>query len=316
MRVLVTGAAGLIGRPTVRLLAEGGHEVLATDLRPVPADQRQLAGEHYSIRWLQLDVRRGVRVRAALAELRPDAVVHLAARHFIPWCDRFPAATLRTNVLGTQNVVDAMRELRGARLVFASSAAVYGPCAERLREGHPLDPDDIYGTSKATCERLLELALRRDPDASMVVLRLFNTIGPGDPHAHLVPRLISELGRDGRRVRVGNLGSVRDYVDVEDVTRAIRAAVCSDLPGLTVANVGTGVGRSVGEVVQALGALVGHPLEVVSIPARRRAVDRPFLVADPARARELLGWEPQVAFEAGLARTLLADSAAPLLAAA
>jgi UDP-glucose 4-epimerase len=316
MRVLVTGAAGLIGRPTVRLLAEEGHEVLATDLRPVPVDQRQLGGEHGSIRWLRLDVRRGAPVGAALAELRPDAVVHLAARHFIPWCDRYPAATLRTNVLGTQNVVDAMRELGGARLVFASSAAVYEPSAERLREDHPLDPDDIYGTSKATCERLLELALRRDPDTSVVVLRLFNAIGPGDPHPHLVPRLISELGRGGRRVRVGNLDSVRDYVDVEDVARAIRAAVCVEQPGLTVANVGTGVGRSVGEVVQALGALVGHSLEVVSIPARRRAVDRPFLVADPTRASELLGWEPQVAFEAGLARTLLADGAAPLLAAA
>jgi nucleoside-diphosphate-sugar epimerase len=131
-----------------------------------------------------------------------------------------------------------------------------------------------------------------------------------------VPRLISELGRGGRRVRVGNLTSVRDYVDVEDVARAIRAAVCSERPGLTVANVGTGVGRSVGEVVQALSALVGHPLEVVSIPARQRAVDRPFLVADPTRARELLGWEPQVAFEAGLARTLLAGNVRPLLAAA
>ena len=363
MRVLITGAAGLIGRPTARLLAEEGHEVLATDLRaaptvdrhpaaaierrlgpatdlrpaaavdrhpaaatdrrpgpttdlrpalavdrrPLPVDPRALTGEHPRISWLRLDVRQRARVMAAFAELRPEAVVHLAARHFIPWCDRFPAATLRTNVIGTQNVADAVRELGGARLVFASSAAVYGPSAERLGEDHPLDPDDIYGTSKATCERLLELAVRRDPEASVVVLRLFNTIGPGDPHPHLVPRLISELGRDGRRVRVGNLGSVRDYIDVEDVARAIHAAVCSERSGLTVTNVGSGVGRSVGEVVQALGALVGHPLEVVSISARRRAVDRPFLVADPTRARELLGWEPRVAFEAGLARTLLAE---------
>jgi UDP-glucose 4-epimerase len=323
VRVLITGAAGLIGRPTARLLAEEGHEVLATDLRPAPAtdrrlgpaidrlpqpvDPRALTGEHPRIRWLRLDVRQRARVMAAFAELRPDAVVHLAARHFIPWCDRFPAATLRTNVIGTQNVADAVRELGGTRLVFASSAAVYGPSAERLGEDHPLDPDDIYGTSKATCERLLELAVRRDPEASVVVLRLFNAVGPGDPHPHLVPRLISELGHDGRRVRAGNLSSVRDYIAVEDVARAVRAAVRSERSGLTVANVGTGVGRSVAEVVQALGALVGRPLEVVSIPARRRAVDRPFLVADPTRARELLGWEPRVAFEAGLARTLLAE---------
>ncbi len=113
MRVLITGAAGLIGRPTARLLAEEGHEVLATDLRPVPAtdwrlpvpatdrrpglvtdlrpasasdrrplpvDPRALTGEHPRIRWLRLDVRQGARVKAALAELRPDAVVHLAAR--------------------------------------------------------------------------------------------------------------------------------------------------------------------------------------------------------------------------------------------
>jgi UDP-glucose 4-epimerase len=313
VRVLLTGAAGLIGRPTARLLAEEGHEVLATDLRLVPG---ALAGEPRRLRWVQLDVRQGARVKAMLAEFRPHAVVHLAARHFIPWCERFPAATLRTNVLGTQNVVDAVRELGGARLVFASSAAVYGPSAERLGEAHPLGPDDVYGASKETCEHLLELAVRRDPEASTVVLRLFNTVGPGDPHPHLVPRLISELGRGGRRVRVGNLTSVRDYVDVEDVARAICAAVCSERPGLTVANVGTGVGRSVGEVVQALGVLVGYPLEVVSIPSRQRAVDRPILVADPTRARELLGWEPQVAFEAGLTRTLLAGNVRPLRAAA
>jgi UDP-glucose 4-epimerase len=348
VRVLITGAAGLIGRPTARLLAEEGHEVLATDLRPAPAtdrppapatdrrsgratdlrsapaierhhlplDQHALTVEHPRIRWLRLDVRQGERVKAALGEFRPDAVVHLAARHFIPWCNRFPAATLRTNVIGTQNVADAVRGLGGARLVFASSAAVYSPSAERLGEDHPLGPDDIYGTSKATCERLLELAVRRDPDSSVFVLRLFNTIGPGDPHPHLVPRLISELGRDGQRVRAGNLSSVRDYIAVEDVACAISAAVCSERSGLTVANVGTGVGRSVADVVQELGELVGHPLEVISIPSRRREVDRPFLVADPTRARELLGWEPRVAFEAGLARTLLADNVTPLLAAA
>src|SRR5580704_13444594 len=101
MRVLLTGAAGLIGRPTARLLAAEGHEVLATDLRPAPASD------------LQLDVRQGARVKAGLAEFQPDAVVHLAARHFIPWCNRYPAATLRTNVLGTQNVVEAVRELGG-----------------------------------------------------------------------------------------------------------------------------------------------------------------------------------------------------------
>jgi len=329
VRVLVTGAAGLIGRPTVGLLARDGHEVLATDVRPMPGnpwgartDLRVAAGGDERVRWQPLDVRQGRRVRATVAAFAPDAVVHLAARHFIPWCERHPAATLATNAIGTQNVADAIRELGGARLVFASSAAVYGPSARRLREDDPLDPDDVYGTSKLTCERLLGLARRgggselgdagaagpRDGSAraGTVVLRLFNTIGPGDPHPHLVPRLISELARGDGRVRVGNLTSVRDYVYVEDVARAIVAAVRADLPGFTAANVGTGTGRSVGEVVETLGALVGRRLEVVSIASRRRNVDRPLLVADTARASAVLGWEPRVPFAAALARTLRA----------
>jgi UDP-glucose 4-epimerase len=303
----VTGAAGLIGRATVRLLAQEGHELLAADLRIPSVQLAGTAAGPRRLRWQRLDVRQGEHVRAAVAEFQPDAVVHLAARHFIPWCDRHPAATLRTNVLGTQNVVDAVRKLGGeARLVFASSAAVYGPSTERLAEEDPLDPDDIYGASKMTGERLLELALRREERLRVVVLRLFNTVGPGDSHPHLVPRLVSELRRGGRRVRVGNLGSVRDYIHVEDVARAILAALGAGLPALTCANVGTGVGRSVGEVIATLGALVGRPLEIVSVSSRRREVDRPFLVADPTHAREVLGWEPRVAFEEGLARTLCA----------
>jgi UDP-glucose 4-epimerase len=305
VRVMVTGAAGLIGGATVRLLTREGHELLATDLRTPSATLAATAAGPRRPRWQRLDVRQREHVRAAVAEFRPDAVVHLAARHFIPWCNRHPAATLATNVLGTQNVVDAVRGLGSrARLVFASSAAVYGPSTERLTEGAPLDPDDIYGASKATGERLLELALRREPQTSAVVLRLFNAIGPDDPHPHLVPRLVSELRRGGRRVRVGNLASVRDYIHVDDVASAILAALGAELPALTITNVGTGEGHSVGEVIATLGALVGRSLDVVSVSSQRRTVDRPFLVADPTQARRVLGWEPRVSFEAGLARTL------------
>jgi UDP-glucose 4-epimerase len=299
VRVLLTGAAGLIGRMSARLLDEGGHEVLSTDLHRMPVGFEHLP-------WRRLDVRRGAQVRAALEEFRADAVVHLAARHFIPWCERFPAATLQTNVVGSQNVIEGVCQSGTAKLVFASSASVYGPSLDPLPESFALGPDDVYGASKAAGEQLLRLAQQRKEGLDAVVLRLFNTIGPGDPNPHLIPRLVRELHGDGGRLRLGNLDSVRDYVYVEDVARAILAAVEQELPGFTVLNVGAGAGRSVNEVVSTLGVLVGRPLEVLSTAARRRAVDRPFLVADRARARRLLGWEPAVSFEEGLARTLRA----------
>ncbi len=324
VRVLLTGAAGLIGRASARLLEEGGHEVLGTDLHPMPAGFELLP-------WRRMDVRRGEQVRRMLAEWRPDAVVHLAAKHFIPWCERFPAATLQTNVVGSENVIEGTRHSGAGKLVFASSAAVYGPSSRPLDERCALCPDDIYGVSKVAGEQLTRLAAQQAaswsrashsgasrPRAShsgasqqgegleTVVLRLFNTIGPGDPNPHLVPRLVSELRGGGRRLRLGNLQSVRDYVYVEDVARAVLAAVEAPLPGHTTVNVGAGAGRSVAEVVEVLEGLVGRTLEVSSTPARRRAVDRPFLVADRERAGQLLDWEPAVAFEDGLARTLLA----------
>jgi UDP-glucose 4-epimerase len=300
--VLVTGAAGLIGRASARLLDEAGHEVLATDLHPLPVGFEDLP-------WQRLDVRRGEQVRAALAAFAPDAVVHMAAKHFIPWCERFPVASLKTNVVGSQNVIAGVLRAGVNKLVFASSAAVYGPSPRLLGETSALGPDDVYGTSKVMGEQLLRLAWQRDEGFDAVVLRLFNTIGPGDGNPHLIPRLVGELRGGGARVRLGNLQSVRDYVYVEDVARAIVAAVEGELPGLTAINVGSGRGRSVDEVVRALGDLVGRELRIVSVPTQCRAVDRPFLVADIGRARALLDWEPAVSFEEGLARTLHAEPA-------
>jgi UDP-glucose 4-epimerase len=299
MRVLLTGAAGLIGRATSALLARRGHQVLATDLRPMPARLHEL-------RWQRLDVRHGASVKQAFRSFEPDAVVHLAARHFIPDCNRFPVATLNSNVIGLQSVIEGLREIPGRKLVFASSAAVYGASRQPLRETAALDPDDVYGVSKLVGEQLCELASRQLPDAQLVGLRLFNTIGPEDPNQHLIPRLIEECSRGADRVRLGNLETVRDYIYVEDVAEAILAALQLTTHGFTVVNVGTGVGRSVREVVAAFERLLDRPLQVASTAAQRRAVDRPLLVADRTRAGELFGWEPRVSFQDGLARVLRA----------
>ncbi len=299
MRVLLTGAAGLIGRASARLLLESGHEVLVSDLHPMPA------GSH-ALPWRRLDIRRREQVQTLVEMYRPEVLVHLAARHFIPWCERFPAATLATNVVGSENVIEGARAGGVRKLVFASSAAVYGPSLQPLKESCALGPDDVYGVSKATGEQLMRLASQRAGGPDTVVLRLFNTIGPGDRNPHLIPRMVSELRLAGERLRLGNLTSVRDYVYVEDVARAILAAVEAELPGHTTINIGGGEGRSVAEVVEVLEGLLRRTLQVVSSSARRRAVDRPFLVADRDRARRLLGWEPRVEFEEGLARTLLA----------
>lgn len=208
-------------------------------------------------------------------------------------------------------MIDAMRAADVQHLVFTSSAAVYGPAPRPLSEEDELAPDDIYGWSKVFGERLLELA-SAESKMRCCVLRLFNAYGSGDPNPHLIPRIISQLQR-GHRLRLGNLESVRDYVYVDDVAQAIVRAIEQVPEAMTVCNVGTGEGHSVRETVTIIEGLLGRPIEVKSTDRLRRAVDRPVLVANPSRARSMLGWRAQARFEDGLARTLEAAGLGPSL---
>jgi UDP-glucose 4-epimerase len=304
MRVLVIGGSGLVGQAATRALQAAGHDVFVADLRPLPDDFSKVP-------WLPTDIRGRHRVRIAMNTAKPDAVILLAARHFIPLCNRYPAATLQVNVVGTQHVIDAMRAEDVEYLVFTSSAAVYGAASSPLSEEAPLAPDDIYGWSKVFGEKLLELACA-ESKVRCCVLRLFNVYGPGDSNPHLIPRIVSQL-QPGHGLRLGNLESIRDYVYVEDTADAIVRAIERAPKGLTVCNVGTGEGHSVRETVTMIEGLVGRSIAVESTDRLRRAVDRPVLVANPSRARRMLGWRSQTRFEDGLARTLQAVGLGPSL---
>ncbi|GAA1233637.1 hypothetical protein GCM10009676_16310 [Prauserella halophila] len=134
-----------------------------------------------------LDIRQRSKLVQLMAAEHPWAVVHLAAQHFIPACDGAPAETLAINVLGTQHVLDACAVHPPQRLVFASTADVYGANESPHGEDDPPEPQGVYGWSKLFGERLLQDQAHRLGHCTAVVARLFNVYGPGDPHPHLLP---------------------------------------------------------------------------------------------------------------------------------
>jgi UDP-glucose 4-epimerase len=303
--VLVTGAAGLIGIPVVRCLLRDGFRVVAVDDGSAGTLARldEFNGSPQVVVRVA-DIRHRAALQGVVAAERPWGVVHLAARHFIPNCERFPFETLEVNVMGTQHLLDACAEHPPQRIVFASTADVYDVNTHPHSEDDSLEPIGVYGVSKLLGERLLRDQAYRLEGCTIAIGRLFNVYGPGDPHPHLLPEVLRQL-RHGLVLRLGDLESARDFVYVEDAAEALVALLHEDQSG--VFNIGTGTTVRGRELVQAVAELIGREVEIELNHERLRRHARPTLCAIPDRLREVVpGW-PRIPFRDGIRYTVEAE---------
>jgi UDP-glucose 4-epimerase len=297
-RVLVTGGCGFVGSRLVRKLLERGDDVSVVDDLGLGGPEN-LGDARESVEIAQIDIRDADATARAFRQLRPHHVIHLAAIHFIPACDRDPKRCVDVNVGGTQSVLEACAGVPVASIALASTAAVYAPADTAHHEGSALGPTDIYGLSKLFSEQLGELFSRRTGIPTGVA-RLFNVFGPGETNPHLIPAVIVQSG-EGAQLRLGNLTTKRDYVFVDDVAEALAALpAAAERAGSITCNIGTGTERDGQQIVAAIGELMGRPLEIAVDPGRMRASDRPHLLSDSSRAAELLGWHSTTDLAAGL----------------
>ena len=303
MRILVVGGAGYIGSHTVRHLAKVGHDVWVFDSliyghSPAVPPGRLIEGDLASVSALE----------GALRAHTIDAVMHFAAFTSVPESVTDPARYYRNNVVGAINLLDAMRAAQVGRIVFSSTAAVYGiPDEVPITEAAPTRPINPYGFTKLAIERALA-DYAAAYGIGTAALRYFNACGAaGDasigedhkPETHLIP-LILQVAL-GQRANITIAGTdyptpdgtcVRDYIHVDDLADAHLRVLERIGPGRSlVYNVGTGSGVSVRQVVDAARRVTGHPIPVIEGP--RRAGDPPALVASADAARRDLGWSPR-----------------------
>jgi UDP-glucose 4-epimerase len=300
VKVLVTGGAGYIGSVVASQLVEAGHDTVVLDdfsrghAGAAPAEARLVRGN-----LLESDF-----VRDVLSE-GFDGVLHFAALSLVGESVEEPELYYRNNVCGTLNLLDAMRESGCNKLVFSSTAAVYGEPEEvPIRESTPASPTNPYGSSKLAVDRLIGAVAGARGLAAMS-LRYFNVAGASGqfgedhhPETHLIP-LVLEAAAEGSSVNIFGTDyptrdgtAVRDYIHVEDLGRAHLLALEAAEPGEhSVYNLGSGAGFSVREVVEAARSVIGRDIDAVEAP--RRAGDPPELVAASDRIREELGWEPE-----------------------
>jgi UDP-glucose 4-epimerase len=287
--VAVTGGAGFIGSHLCHHLIREGAKIIAIDNFLV--GKKEFVPDGVTI--YKSDIR-SEEVKHILQEFKPNIILHLAAIHYIPYCNSNPAATFEVNVMGTKNILESIGD---AKLLFASSAAVYPPLSGPLSENLS-GPIDIYGKTKIIGEDLVKLY---SPNA--IIARFFNVYGPNDLNPHLIPELINQVKGGSREIALGNLTPCRDYIHVTDLCRAIIVMLKNDSKGTF--NIGTGIEYSVENTVQFVSEILGEKLKIVIDRERIRPVEREHLRADITKIENSVEWKPEITFKEGLRQLII-----------
>jgi UDP-glucose 4-epimerase len=304
MNILVCGGAGYIGSHMVKMLTEEGHDVTTFD--------NLSTGHREAVKWGRLvvgDLLDEAAMRRLFADNSFDAVMHFSAKSLVGESVAQPAMYYKNNVIGTFNLLEAMRAADVKRFVFSSSAATFGnPVADRIDENHPQAPINPYGETKLMVERML-----RDYAAAYglnsVSLRYFNAAGADpsgeigeahDPETHLIPNVLKAAIDAHKTLKVFGQDyptpdgtCVRDYIHINDLCQAHMLALkyMEDREGAFGFNLGNGQGFSILEIINAAEHVIGQKIPYQSCD--RRPGDPPILVADATLAKKELKWRPQ-----------------------
>jgi GDP-4-dehydro-6-deoxy-D-mannose reductase len=297
MRVLVTGAAGFVGRHLDHHLRAEGDEVIGIDREHGP------------------DLLDPDGLTARLRAERPDVVYHLGGWSDVgaSWDD--PLGAFRANAEGTLNLLQAALAADVGRVLVVSSADIYGPVAPEdlpITEGHELCPISPYAVSKVAAD---QLAVQAGKGYSLPVVRAraFNHLGPGQTARFVAPAIAQRIARNerhgGDEVPVGNLTPRRDVTDVRDVVRAYRLLVLHGVPGEAY-NVCSGRDLAIAELAEQLVAMAERPMRLAPDLSLQRPVETPVLRGDPAKLHAATGWSPTIPLERTLADVLAEQRAA------
>ncbi|MBL7924542.1 MAG: NAD-dependent epimerase/dehydratase family protein [Bacteroidia bacterium] len=300
MKTLVTGGAGFIGCAVISKLQKEGHEIFVIDnLSFGKREFIHIPDSHFH----QVDILDKEHIDKVFSSIRPDIVIHLAAVHFIPYCNQHPYESSDINIHGTMHVLNACRENGVKKVFFASTAAVYPIYDEAVTENHPTGPLDIYGLSKLTGEHLCR-EFHLMTGTPTIVCRFFNAFGPNETNPHLIPEIQNQINSGIRTIRLGNLTPKRDFIHTSDMANAVHTLLNKIDQGIDTFNLGRGIEYAVTEIVEAFSRELGEKVEIEVDPARVRKVERMHLLADVSKLKSL-GWQPLIGIDEGI-RTLIA----------
>ncbi len=305
MRLLVTGGAGFIGSTFTRHAVGAGHEVVVYDALTYAGDRRSLADVEGRFTFLHADIGDAAAASAALETHAIDAVVNFAAESHNSLAVVDPGRFFRTNVLGTQTLLESARRVGTPRFHHVSTCEVYGDLAldsdERFSEDSPYRPRTPYNASKAGADHAVR-AYHETYGMATTITNCCNNYGPYQFPEKVIP-LFSALALDDQPLPLyASTANRREWLHVDDHCRAILAVLDRGRIGETY-HVGSGIEASIEEIADAVLDALGKPASLKTIVPDRPGHDRRYLLDSGKIGREL-GWAPTVAFAEGLRATV------------
>ena len=284
-KVLLTGGAGFIGSHVADLLLEKGCDLTVIDNLSFGRREHLNAAATFAT----MDLIERDRVLQLVAEHRFDTIVHLAAIHFIPFCNQNPNLACRSNIEGTQNLLDAASAAGSVKRIFiASTAAVYpdmpGPIAETVSRA----PMDVYGMTKSANEEQAAIHALRN-ETSVSIGRFFNAVGARETNPHLIPDILQRI-KQSDRIEIGNVSPKRDYIDVRDMATAVVTMLDGNRGKLDTCNIGTGKSYDVEQITKLISDIHGREIHLDPSPRLIRKVERQNLQAQVDRIAFRYGW--------------------------
>jgi UDP-glucose 4-epimerase len=296
MKTLVTGGAGFIGCAVIDKLQREGDEIFVIDnLSFGKREFINIDDAHF----FQADILDAPTIDNIFNAVRPDRVIHLAAVHFIPYCNQHPFESSNINIRGTIHILNACKKYQVQKVFFASTAAVYPIYDEAVSENHPTGPMDIYGLSKLTGEHLCN-EFHLQTGVPVIICRFFNAFGPNETNPHLIPEIQNQVNSGLRKIKLGNLTPKRDFIHTSDMANAVHSLMSYDSKGIDIYNLGRGIEYSVTEIVGAFSRQLGEKIEIEVDESRVRKVERMHLLADVSKLKST-GWQPLIGIDEGIA---------------
>lgn len=297
MKILVTGGAGFLGSHITNLLIKEGYEVVVYD--NLSKGHRQSVNPKAKL--IVGDISDPAKTQEALEGI--DAVIHMAGLIVVPESVKYPELYVKNNVLGSVNLLDCMKKQNVKKIIFSSSACVYGePKNLPITENEPLHPDNPYGASKASVEAFLQ-AYFANHNFDVTILRYFNPYGPGElhePETHAIPNFIKAALAKKPIPLYWKGEQVRDFIYVEDLARAHTQVL--PLTGFNIFNVGTETGVKVKDVIDKIFKIVGYSVPLEDLGKREGDVQANY--ASSAKLKKAVGWKAQFSLEDGLKTTV------------
>lgn len=289
MKILITGGAGFIGSAIVPAFQKQGDEVFVLDNLSFGSRKFiDVKDDHF----FKVDIRDATKLNDAIQGIDPEVVIHLAAIHFIPYCNDHPFEAADTNIRGTLNLLGTCRNVKSLqKVLFASTAAVYPITNGAIPESNELNPMDIYGLSKLTGEHLFR-EFHLETGINTIICRFFNAFGPNETNPHLIPEIETQLREGKRTIRLGNLSPKRDFIHTYDMAEAVKSLIELENIKFDIFNLGRGIEYSVVEIVEAFERILNEKISIEVDASRVRKVEREHLLADVTKLIGATGWYP------------------------